>query len=130
MSFALNALGQIALSVDDADAAERFYSESLGLRKLYRFGDLVFFDSAGLRLMVEKSSAQPFTPASSVLYFRVADILVAVRALEARGVVFVAAPHRIAAMEDHDLWMAFFKDPAGNLLALMNEAPKGYTPAP
>ena len=31
-------------------------------------------------------------------------------------------------MEDHDLWMAFFKDPAGNTSALMNEVPKGYTP--
>jgi len=29
-------------------------------------------------------------------------------------------------MPDHDLWMTFFKDPAGNLLALMLEAPKGY----
>jgi methylmalonyl-CoA/ethylmalonyl-CoA epimerase len=31
-------------------------------------------------------------------------------------------------MEDHDLWMTFFKDPAGNTLALMQEAPKGYKP--
>jgi hypothetical protein len=29
-------------------------------------------------------------------------------------------------MEDHDLWMVFFKDPAGNLHALMQEAPKGW----
>jgi methylmalonyl-CoA/ethylmalonyl-CoA epimerase len=31
-------------------------------------------------------------------------------------------------MDDHDLWMAFFKDPDGHMLALMQEAPKGYTP--
>ena len=33
-------------------------------------------------------------------------------------------------MEDHDLWMAFFEDPDGHTLALMHEAPKGYSPAP
>jgi methylmalonyl-CoA/ethylmalonyl-CoA epimerase len=31
-------------------------------------------------------------------------------------------------MEDHDLWMAFFRDPDGHLMALMQEAPKGYQP--
>ena len=29
-------------------------------------------------------------------------------------------------MDDHDLWMAFFTDPDGHTLALMQEAPKGY----
>jgi hypothetical protein len=31
-------------------------------------------------------------------------------------------------MDDHDLWMAFFADPDGHTLALMQEAPKGYAP--
>jgi hypothetical protein len=31
-------------------------------------------------------------------------------------------------MRDHDLWMAFFTDPDGHMLALMQEAPKGYRP--
>jgi hypothetical protein len=26
------------------------------------------------------------------------------------------------------LWMAFFTDPDGHMLAVMQEAPKGYTP--
>jgi methylmalonyl-CoA/ethylmalonyl-CoA epimerase len=128
MPLALNQLGQVSLTVDDIDAAERFYSERLGLRKLYRFGDLVFFDCAGVRLYIQKANTQPFAPASSVLYFRTSDITVSVRELKARGVLFVDDPHLIAPMEDHDLWMAFFKDPAGNTLALMNEAPKGYKP--
>jgi methylmalonyl-CoA/ethylmalonyl-CoA epimerase len=49
--------------------------------------------------------------------------------LKSGGVVFVDQPHLITPMEDHDLWMAFFKDPAGNLLAIMQEAPKGYQPS-
>jgi methylmalonyl-CoA/ethylmalonyl-CoA epimerase len=123
---ALNQIGQIAVTVDDPEAAEGFYSQALGLRKLFRFGNLIFFDCAGVRLLVEKSEQQPFKPSSSVLYFRTPDISIAVRDLKAKGVSFIDTPHLIAPMEDHDLWMTFFKDPAGNILALMHEAPKGY----
>jgi catechol 2,3-dioxygenase-like lactoylglutathione lyase family enzyme len=42
MSFTLNRIGQIALAVRDVDVSEAFYKESLGLRHLYRFGDLSF----------------------------------------------------------------------------------------
>ncbi len=129
MAAFLNQIGQIALTVDDVDEAEKFYGEQLGLRRLFRFGDMVFFDCAGVRLLVEKSSQQPFEPSSSVLYFRTPDLSIAVRDLKAKGVSFTHAPHLIAPMEDHDLWMSFFKDPAGNPLALMQEAPKGHKPS-
>ena len=126
MAFALGPIGQIALGVGDVDRAEEFYGAKLGLRKLFRFGDLSFFDCAGVRLLVEKS-AEPGKSAS-VLYFRCADIALARRELQAKGVVFTDAPHLIAPMEDHDLWMSFFTDPDGHILALMCEAPKGYQP--
>jgi methylmalonyl-CoA/ethylmalonyl-CoA epimerase len=74
MAVDLNQLGHASLSVDDVDAAEKFYGQKLGLRKLYRFGDLVFFDCAGVRLFVEKARSQPFVPNGSVLYFRTPDI--------------------------------------------------------
>lgn len=128
MAISLNQIGQIALIVDDIDKAEQFYEQTLGLRKLYRYGDLAFFDCASVRLLVEKSNVQPI-PGNSVVYFRTADIGLTTKALQSRGVNFVDTPHLIAPMEDHDLWMVFFKDPSGNLLALMQEAPKGYTPA-
>jgi hypothetical protein len=32
-------------------------------------------------------------------------------------------------MEDHDLWMAFFNDPDAHTLAVVQEAPKGCSPA-
>jgi len=44
-------------------------------------------------------------------------------------VTFDSGPHRIAKMDDHDLWMAFFKDPGGHTLAVMQEAPKGCAPS-
>jgi methylmalonyl-CoA/ethylmalonyl-CoA epimerase len=121
-------LGQIALGVDDVDRAERFYGEILGLRKLFRFGDLSFFNCAGVRLLLEKTT-RTTPPDGATLYFRCADIALAVRELAARGVSFYAGPHLIAKMDDHDLWMAFFRDPDGHSLALMHEAPTGYAPA-
>jgi methylmalonyl-CoA/ethylmalonyl-CoA epimerase len=126
----LSHIGQIALAVADVDRAEAFYEEALGLQKLYRFGDLTFFDCAGVRLMLEKAHAPEDVAHASVIYFRCADIALAVRELQSRGVAFDSQPHRIAEMDDHDLWMAFFKDPDGHTLALMQEAPKGYTPPP
>src|SRR5262245_20458134 len=99
MAFTLNQIGQVSLTVDDVDAAERFYGETLGLRKLFRFGDLLFFDCAGVRLFIEKPQSKPFTPASSILYFRTPDISLAVHQLKARGVSFIDTPHLIAPME-------------------------------
>jgi methylmalonyl-CoA/ethylmalonyl-CoA epimerase len=125
----LDHIGQIALAVADVDRAEAFYKDTLGLRKLYRFGDLTFFDCAGVRLLIEKARAPEDIAKSSVIYFRCADIALAVRELETRGVAFQSKPHLIAKMDDHDLWMAFFTDPDGHTLALMQEAPKGYAPA-
>ena len=128
MAITLNQLGQLSLSVRDLDRAEMFYSEKLGLRKLFRFGNLLFFDLAGVRLLVEKPENSETLAGNSTLYFRVADIALVCKELKARGVVFSDEPHLIAPMEDHDLWMAFFTDPEGNILALMQEAPKGYVP--
>jgi methylmalonyl-CoA/ethylmalonyl-CoA epimerase len=123
----LSQIGQIALPVSDIDRAEAFYGEVLGLRKLYRFGDLTFFDCAGVRLLLEKSNDMVGTMRGCI-YFRCADIALAVAELMQRGLTFNSTPHLIAKMDDHDLWMAFFSDPDGHTLALMQEAPKGYAP--
>ncbi|MCY7380587.1 MAG: hypothetical protein LH467_14765 [Gemmatimonadaceae bacterium] len=61
------------------------------------------------------------------LPFRVPDIESAHREMSARGVPFVDAPHLIASMPDHELWMSFFRDPDGHTLALMCERPSAAT---
>ncbi len=124
----LDHIGQIALPVTDVGRSEDFYRTALGLRHLYRYGDLVFFDCAGVRLLLEKTLDVANVARSSTIYLRCADIGLAVRELKQRGVVFDSTPHLIAHMDDHDLWMAFFHDPDRHTLALMQEAPKGYQP--
>jgi methylmalonyl-CoA/ethylmalonyl-CoA epimerase len=126
----LNQLGQIAIAVSNTDAAEAFYGGVLGLRKLYRYGDLCFFDCAGVRLMLSPpENGATVEAGQGAIYFRVPDLLLATAELSARGADIVSQPHLTAPMPDHDLWMAFCRDPDGHLVGLMMEAPKGYTPA-
>ena len=127
MALSLGPIGQIAFSVKNADVSEKFYESVLGLRKLYRFGNLVFFDCTGLRLLLEQSDGAR-NVAPPAIYFRVADIALAHAELLKRDVEFIEKPHLIAPMPDHDLWLAAFKDPDGHFLHLMMEAPKGYQP--
>ena len=52
------------------------------------------------------------------MYFRVPDLQAAYEQLSERGARFVDEPHLIAELPDHELWMAFFRDPDGNLMGL------------
>ena len=116
----LGAIGQIARAVRDINDARRWYGEVLGLKHLYSFGDLAFFDCDGVRLMLSQGDGGA---QESILYFQAADIHAAKAALEARGVEFINAPHMIHRHEDGtEEWMAFFKDNEGRPLALMARA--------
>ena len=118
---ALGRIGQIALPVSDANHSEAFYADALGLPKLFRYGELVFFDCDGIRLMLDGVN-KPVHPSSGIChYFRVEQIEAATADLKSRHVEFEAEPHLVAKMPDHELWMAFFRDPDGHLLALMEE---------
>ncbi len=86
---------------------------------------MAFFDCSGIRLMLALPERPEFDHPSSVIYFQVGDIEAVAETLQVRGVLFDGPPHLIAAMPDHDLWMAFFRDADGNLLALMSEVSPG-----
>ncbi len=110
-------LAQVARSVEDIEAAERWYRDVLGLAHLFTFGELAFFDCGGTRLMLSQSGDAPGD--ESILYLRVADIHAAHARLAGQGVEFINAPHRVHRHEDGaEEWMAFFKDPEGRPLAI------------
>ena len=118
---ALGQIGQIAVPVTDVDRAVAFYRDVLGMSFLFQAPPaLAFFDCAGVRLMLD-GPARAQAGQGSVIYYRVADIQAAFEALSARGATVEAKPHLIAKMPDHELWMAFFRDPDGNAFALMAE---------
>ena len=117
----LDQIGQIAMPVRDVEKAIAFYRDVLGMRFLFQAPPgLGFFDCAGVRLMLDGPAAAQ-AGRGSVLYYKVADIEDAFATLTGRGVAFEGKPHLIAKMPDHELWMAFFRDPDQNLLALMSE---------
>ena len=118
-------LGQASINVHDVDRAVAFYGDKLGMRFLFQAPPkMAFFDCGGVRLMLAVAEKPEFDHPSSVLYFKVDDIQAVAATLQSRGVPFEGPPHLIAPMADHDLWMAFFRDPDGNLLALMSEVPR------
>ncbi len=120
----ISRLGQIAINVHDLDRATAFYRDILGLPLLFTTGALSFFDCGGVRLMLSPPEKPEFDHPSSVLYFTVPDIASAYRQMLSSGVAFEDAPHLIARMPTHDLWMTFFRDPDKNLLALICEMPQ------
>ncbi len=118
----LDTIAQIALTVADLDRAVAFYRDALGMPLLFQAPPgLAFFKCGSIRLMLSKPEGEFKPGASSVLYFKLHGIEAAHSFLEERGVTFVDEPHFITRMPDHDLWMTFFKDPDGNVLALMEE---------
>lgn len=117
----LGQIGQIAVTVSDLERAVGFYRDKVGLAFLFQVPNMAFFDCDGVRLMLGLPEADDSGHRASILYFKVADIGATATAMQERGVNFTAEPHRVAAMEDHDLWMAFFQDTEGNTMALMSE---------
>jgi catechol 2,3-dioxygenase-like lactoylglutathione lyase family enzyme len=114
-------LHQVALKAPDLDASVAFYRDLLGLPLIARFDPpgLAFLDMDGTRLLLSPNSSE------GTLYFAVADLDAAVAALEAKGLAFIQKPtlvHRDEAGQfgtaSEAEWIAFFRDPGGNLLAL------------
>jgi len=119
---ALGVVGQISRQVSDLAVAIDFYGSKVGLPHLFTFGDMAFFDCAGVRLYITSHTAEKGSEGDSVIYFRTPDIDASYQQLTERGVKFAGAPHMIHrhanGMEE---WMAFFEDPDGKLLALMSQ---------
>ena len=115
----LGEIGQIARTVDDIKAAEDWYGRVLGLKHLYTYGTLAFFDLGGTRLMLSENRDDPAQ--ASLIYLKVDDIHKAHDQLSQRGAEFVQVPHMIHKHEDGtEEWMAFFNDNQGRPIGLMS----------
>jgi catechol 2,3-dioxygenase-like lactoylglutathione lyase family enzyme len=119
-----NAKAYSGIAVRDMEGARRFYGEALGLRTFEEYG-LMWLHLAGGRdtLVYEQSDA---TPASfTILNFEVDDIDEAVDALAARGVRFEryegVAQDEKGVFRDEGPYIAWFKDPSGNVLSVLQE---------
>jgi predicted enzyme related to lactoylglutathione lyase len=111
-------------SVDDVARAKQFYGETLGLKVTEDHGLLTLHIAGDRRTIVYPKPDH--TPAAfTILNFPVDDIDAAVDALAARGVDF----ERYDGMEQDEKgvmraggpYIAWFTDPAGNILAVLQE---------
>lgn len=115
-------IGQIAIVCQDVARAAAFYRDTLGLRHLFDAGPtLSFFDCGGVRLMLTTVERPEDDHPGSILYFFVTGIEDVQRALSAKGVRFLDAPHLIARLPDHELWLTAFVDSEGNTMGIMEE---------
>ena len=121
----IDGMHQVALTTTDIGRSSQFYRETLGLKQLAVIDPpgLAFFDVNGVRLSLLQDAAAE--PSSSVIYFRVADIDAAVAVLKQKDVSLEQEPELVFkdskgqfGEAGEEEWMAFFRDPDGNLLAL------------
>lgn len=116
-------------AVDDLEAAKRFYGETLGLKLTVldeEFG-LMTLHLAGDRDTIMYVSPEMTPPSYTILNFPVDDIDQAVDDLVARGVTFEQYGNEEMPQDEKGVMreggplIAWFKDPAGNTLSVLQE---------
>ncbi len=118
-------IGQIAINVHDLERAITFYRDVLGMNFLFQAPpNMAFFICGDVRLLLGLPDKPEFDHPASIIYYRVDDIHATCSALSAKGVTFEHEPALVHKAENHDLWIAFFRDTEDNLLALMSEVSK------
>ncbi len=111
-------------AVDDLEKARQFYGETLGIKTSEQYGLLTLHLAGGRDTLVYPKPGH--TPAAyTILNFPVDDIDEAVDELTARGVRF----ERYDGLGQDEKginrrggpYIAWFKDPAGNILSVLQE---------
>jgi catechol 2,3-dioxygenase-like lactoylglutathione lyase family enzyme len=113
-------------SSDDIQRAKKFYGETLGLRVEEQHGLLTLHLAGGAKVIIY--SKPNHTPATfTVLNFPVGDVESSVRELNQRGVRFEIYTDGPAKTDARGIFrgegpvIAWFKDPAGNILSVIEE---------
>ena len=112
------------LAVKDLDRARKFYAENLGFKEVDDFGEGFMLKSGDTKFTVYKSEFAG-TNKATALTFDVDDIEDEVRTLKDKGVSFERyeleglTPKGDIFEGEGGFKTAWFKDPDGNLLSLM-----------
>lgn len=118
MTSTLGPVGQISRQVENLERARTFLTK-IGIKELFAFPPMAFFDLGGPRLMLKETGKRE---AADILYFRSADIQSDHQRLGALGVAFAQPPHMIHRHADGtEEWMAFFTDDEDRPLALIQQ---------
>ncbi|MEO6497379.1 MAG: VOC family protein [Mucilaginibacter sp.] len=118
-----------SFSVNDVQKAKDFYSNTLGLdvTQMPEMGDILDIALAGGYHVIAYPKPN-HTPATfTILNFSVTDVEKAVTDLKAKGVVFESYDSEYLKTDEDNIargggpLIAWFKDPAGNILSVMQD---------
>jgi methylmalonyl-CoA/ethylmalonyl-CoA epimerase len=126
MNLSNASVAQVLIPVEDFDRGTAFYRDVLGIPFLFAAPpQMAFFMCGSVRLLVGATPAGHDAQRGSAIYFRVPDIHAVFSSLQAQGVQFATSPHLVHRTPTSELWLAEFRDPDGNQLALMAEVNVG-----
>jgi catechol 2,3-dioxygenase-like lactoylglutathione lyase family enzyme len=115
---------QAMLPVKDLGKAERFYEETLGLKRVHvEPGNAVTYQSGKTDLVIYRSEFAGTNKGTAALW-EVDDVEGTVKQLKAKGVTFEHYDNLPGLTLDGDIHragpfsVAWFKDPAGNILSV------------
>jgi len=116
-------------SVNDIDAAKKFYGEVLGLGVETNEMGIIDIQLGGGSHVIAYPKANHEPATFTILNFPVGDIEKTVDDLVGRGVVFeqydmpeIKTDAKGIARDEHGPPIAWFKDPAGNILSVLEDA--------
>ncbi len=120
-----------SFSSNDLEASKKFYSETLGLRVVENEMGILEIQAGGSNQFIIYPKGEAHRPANfTVLNFEVKDIEKVVDHLTSKGITFEQYPEPMKTDEKGICWstddqpgpnIAWFKDPAGNVLSLIEE---------
>src|SRR4029453_19565583 len=106
---------QVPITVSDVRTALPLYRDVLGLTFLFSPSpNLAFLDAGGVRIMLSTPQGTGTVGHNSILYFKVTDIVATHYAILGREAKNEPDPPLAAKLPDHELWIAFVRDPDGN----------------
>jgi len=114
------------VAVKDLDVAKKFYERALGLKQVHaEGGEAIVYRSGNTTLNVYRSRFAGTNKATAVTWMAGDDLEEIVRGLKSRGVEFehYDMPGMKVEGDIHlngDMKIAWFKDPDGNILGLVN----------
>lgn len=124
MNLSNASIAQVMIPVEDFDRGVAFYRDKLGIPFLFAAPpQMAFFMCGPVRLLVGVLPPGQRAQRGGAIYFQVSDLRTVFTSLKDKGVQFLVDPHVVNRGPRSELWLAEFKDPDGNQLALMSEVP-------
>jgi MOSC domain-containing protein YiiM/catechol 2,3-dioxygenase-like lactoylglutathione lyase family enzyme len=117
-------VGQVAVRVRDLDRSIGYYRDTLGLQldESAPPPGLAVFVLGNVELVLQGPGYDGLGPMPvGTLYLGVGDIHAGAADLTERGVAFEAGPLVESRVNASEVWVAFFRDPDGNRIALVEE---------